>query len=103
MSKSMGVRGRDFAAQSMVAEQRAKSRGRHRLTPAAAFQGNEQRGGVGQRPFHPQVALENFHDFAGQRQGTRFPTLAENVQLHIGQFQIFDLKRQDLAGTQAIE
>ena len=40
--------------------------------------------------------MENFHDFAGQRQGTRFPTLAENVQLHIGQFQIFDLKRQDI-------
>ena len=33
----------------------------------------------------------------------RFPTLAENVQLRIGQFQIFDLERQDLAGTQAIE
>src|SRR5205823_2498900 len=53
------------------------------------------RGGVGQRPFRPKVALENFHDFPGQRQGARFPTLAENVQLRIGQFQIFDLERQD--------
>jgi len=41
--------------------------------------------------------LQYFHDFGWQRQDALFPAFAQNVQLCIGQFQIFELKGQDLA------
>src|SRR6266481_4723228 len=48
-------------------------------------------------------SLQHFHDFAGQWQGALFSTFAQNVQLCIGQFQTFELERQNLARTQAVE
>ncbi len=83
----------------MMAEQRAESGSCHRLTAPTAFEGNEQIRGVGQRPFQTEVALQHFHDLGGQGQGTLVLTLAQNVQERIGQFQIFELERQYLAGT----
>jgi len=46
-----------------------------------------------QRPFQAKVALQHFHNVTGQRQNALFPALAQNVQLRIGQFQIFELDR----------
>jgi len=59
--------------------------------------------GVGERPFQAKITLEGFQNLAGQWQGTLFSTLAENAQQGIGQFQIFELERQDLTGTQAVQ
>jgi hypothetical protein len=47
--------------------------------------------------------LENPHDVAGQWQVALFPAFAQNAQLGLGQLQIFELKGQNLAGTQPIQ
>jgi hypothetical protein len=47
--------------------------------------------------------LKHFHDLAGQRQDALLSALAQYVQERVGQFQIFELERQNLTGTQAVE
>ena len=81
---SVRVGRRDLAAQSMMAEQRAQARRCHRLTAPTAFERNEQRWRVGQRPFQMQVALQHFHDLAGQGQSTLLLSLAQYVQERVG-------------------
>ena len=78
--KTMGIGGADLTAQSMTAEQRAESGRCHGLAAAPAFEGNEKMRGVGERSFQAEITLEDFHDLAGQWQGTLFPALAQNVQ-----------------------
>src|SRR5260370_42606019 len=58
----------DLAAPAMMAEQRAEPNGRHGPTPAAAFQGNEQGGGVGERSFQAQIFFQDLDNFLRQRQ-----------------------------------
>jgi hypothetical protein len=103
VAEPVWIGGRDLAMQSMVPEQRAESGRRHRLTTPTAFEGNEQIRGVGQRPFQAQVTLKHLHNLDWQWQGALFPALAQIMLLPRGHFQILELERQDLTGTQSIK
>ena len=86
-----------------MAEQRAESSRSHGPTPAAALQGNEPGGGVGEGPFQAQIFFEDLADFLGQGQEALLVSFAEHPQLRLGEAEILPPQRQDFAGAQAIE
>jgi len=69
----------------------------------AAFEADEHRTGVGDRPFHAQIVLQSFDDFLRQWQESLLVSFAEDTYLRISQMEIVKLESQDLAGTQTIE
>jgi len=87
----------------MVAKQRAESGGGHGAPTLAAFQGDEQGRGVGERPFQPQIFFEDLDNFRRQRQNAFFVSFAEDSHLCFGQLQILDLKSQHLARAQTVQ
>jgi hypothetical protein len=97
----MRIGRRNWAALAMMAEQGADPGGSHGAPALAAFQGNEQERGVGERPFQPPIFVEDFENFWRQGQDALLASFAENSR--IGQLQIRELKCQDLAGAQPIE
>ena len=101
--KPMWIGLRNLTADTMAAKKRAKPGRSHGLAPVSAFQADEQRRRVGQRPFQPQIVLQYIDDFMGQRQDTRFVPLAGDAHLRIGQLKIFELKRENLTRTQAVK
>jgi hypothetical protein len=103
MPEPMRIGMRDLAAQTMMAKQRAESGGSHGPPALAAFQGNGQRGRVGERLFQPQIFFEDFDDFRRQGQNAFLVSFAEDPHLRIRQLGILDLKSRHLARTQASE
>jgi len=65
MAKAMGVGVAHLTEHPVMPEQRAEPSGSHGLTPLSAFQGDEQRGRVGQGPFQAQIVSEHLNDFRG--------------------------------------
>ena len=94
----MGIGMCHLAAQSMMAEQGAKSGGSHGPSTLAAFQRNEEKGGVGERPFQAQIFFEDLDDFRRQRQNAFLVAFAEDSHLRLG-----ELERQHFARAQTIE
>ena len=103
MAEPMRIGVRNLAAHAMMAEQRAESGGSHGPATPAAFQGNEQEGRIGERPFQAQIFFDDFDDFRRQRQNAFLVSFAENPHLRRGQLEILELKGQYFAGTQTIE
>jgi hypothetical protein len=101
--KPMWIGLRKLTADTMAAKKRAKPGRSHGLSPVPAFQADEQRRRVGQGPFQPKIVLQDIDDFTGQWQDTRFVPLAGDAHLRIGQLKIFELKRENLTGTQAVK
>ncbi len=87
----------------MMAEQRAEPNGRHGPTPAAAFQGNEQGGGVGERSFQAQIFFQDLDNFLRQRQDALLVSFAEHPHLRFGQLEILELQSQNFTGAQSVQ
>ena len=103
VAEPMWVGVRDATASPMMPEQRAESGESHGPSALSAFQGNEQRGRVSERPFQPQIFVEHLDDFRGQWQNALLVSFAEDTHLRVGQLQIVELKGEDLRGAQAIK
>ena len=103
MAKAMGVGVAHLTEHPVMPEQRAEPSGSHGLTPLSAFQGDEQRGRVGQGPFQAQIVSEHLNDFRGQRHDALLVSFSVDPHLVLGELQVFQLKPQDLAGTQTVE
>ena len=63
VSKPMGVGVTDIAPDPMMTEQRAEAGGSHGLAAPTAFEGDKQRGQVGQWTFQTQIVSEDLKDF----------------------------------------
>ena len=103
MPKPMGIGLRDLGGQAMVTEQRAQSGWGEGQSAMAAFQTDEQRRGVGQRPFQMQILFQHGADFFGQRQDALLVSFAQHAHLRVGQLQVGELESEDFTGAQAIE
>src|SRR6516165_1611036 len=103
VSKPMGVGVTDLTPHSMMTEQRAEPGGSQGLPALAAFERDEQRRRVGQRPFQAQIVSEYLKDFRGQRHQALLVSFAMDAHLAFGELHIFQFQCQDLAGTQTIK
>jgi hypothetical protein len=100
--EAMRIGLRDPAAGAMVTEQRAESGGGQGQPARAAFQGDEQRGRMGERPFQAQILFQDIDHFLGQRQEARLVPFAQHTHLRIRQLQVGELQREHFTGTQTI-
>ena len=73
------------------------------MSTLAAFQGNEQERGVGERAFEPQIFVEDLENFRRQGHDALLVSFAKNPHLRIGQLEILQLESQHFTGAQAIE
>ncbi len=103
MAKAMGIGLRNPGGQAMVTEESAQSGGGQGQSAMAAFQTDEQRGGVGGRPFQIQVFFQHAADFLWQRQDALLVSFAAHTDLQVGQLQVGELEGQDFTGAQAIQ
>jgi hypothetical protein len=101
--KPMRVGLADLATGAMMAEQRTESGRGHGLSAMAAFQADQQRTRVGERPFQPQIVFQDVDDFLGQGQDALLVSLTEDPHLRVGQFEILELEGEDFTGPEAIE
>jgi len=103
VAKAMGIGLGNFAAQAVMAKQRAQPVCSHGAAALAALQRHEQRGQVGPRSFQAQIVLQDLEGFCRQGQDALFVAFAEDAEVCIRQAEIFELKVEHLAGTHAIQ
>ena len=101
--QAMGVDLVNLTVVAMMAEQRAETGGSQRPAALAAFEGNEQSRGVGERSFETEIWIEDLDEFRRQWQNALLVCFAEDAQLGVGQLEILQLESEDFAGAQAIE
>ena len=81
----------------MVAKQRAEAcRGDGHAT-MGAFEANKQARGTSDRPFQPDVELQDSGGFLGQRQDSIPVSLAMDADLSFGQTEVCELKLHHFA------
>ena len=85
MTKPMGIGLWNLAPFSVMAKQRAETGGRHRLSPVAALERDEQRGRVRQGSLQVKVPLQGRDGVRRQRQDSFLIALALDADLSFRQ------------------